>query len=241
MKDMGGTSDTVKSTIKAAIAKALKMVDDPQTIKDDLSRMKEEDLIPPDITLTEIYDEMVAPKVDDIDEHDDFVMPGIPAEVRNDDLYHAAVCCSAVSHSNDRDKCKELFQSLSSMTVESFSMTQCEDQATFPTCMVAICSSSSNTKHKTCYVAFQDLRFRQLSTDANKSTFGKGMHTSHVVCILFSRLFVTNHNTVLEHRIKKFPVQYLEDALREYDRLVLTGIMLLVLYSCYTNVIGLYI
>ena len=229
MKDMGGTSDTVKSTIKAAIVKALKMANDPQTIKDELSRMK--DLISPDIiqwALTEtqrLYDEMVAPKVDDIHEHDDFVMPGIPAEVRNDDLYHAAVCCSAISHSNDRDKCKELFQSLSSMTVESFSMTQCEDQATFPTCMVAICSSSSNTKHKTCYVAFQDLRFRQLSTDANKSTFGKGMHTSHVVCILFSRLFVTNYNTVLEHRIKKFPVQYLEDALREYDRLVLTGII----------------
>ena len=193
VKDLAPSIDTIKTTIAGMVRKVVKEVEDPQVIKDDLSGMEEECIIPHDIAqwaiaeAQKVYDEMAA-----YEESDDIYTPktpGVPVELGDDDLYQAAVCNYIINQSNEQEECKEFFQTLSRMSIERFSMTRFEDQAVFPMSMIAICSHPSSSNGKTCYVAFQDLKFRQLSTDAMKSTFGKGMGLMLCVCSVFMPCF----------------------------------------------------
>lgn len=98
-----------------------------------------------------------------------------PIELDSDDLYHASLCSKVVCESNDTKQCSQLLQSSSHRSLQAISMTQLENQVTFPKCMIALFSDDSGSK--TCFVAFDDFTFQKilnLSEEHSGSTFGTG-------------------------------------------------------------------
>ena len=181
LKDINPSGGIIKTAISEAIAKEFKSLPaNIEHIKDELSRMHQEELFSSDLfewAITETKREhkhMLATNID----YDTLLMQCTPVELGNDDLYHASLCSIVVNKSNDTEQGKKLLQSLSYRSLKELSISQSEDRVAFPRCMIAVSSDSS--EGTTCYVAFEnmlDFKLWEQLGDAHKSTFGKGMPT----------------------------------------------------------------
>lgn len=174
MKNMKPRDEVIKTTIVEAIIKELKYPHNIESIKFELFRMKNEGVMSQTICEWAIAKAhmLAAEKVDDNAE----VRQYTPIKLSNDDLYHACLC-SAIANStcNNMAECKSLFQSLSHKLLNKIAFTQSECPLEFPSCLVAVSSSTSENKTSTtCYIAFQDLKIQgDVYTEA--STLGNGI------------------------------------------------------------------
>ena len=165
--------EVIKTTIIEAILKELKTVS-VESIKSELSKMT---VISPEIRDWAIsqadieYKQMLTANVID----DETVLKHCtPVELDKDDLYHASICSTVINQSCDREQCKTLFQRLSRRSLKKIAVTQPCGRLPFPSCMVVVCSNSSESTETTCYIAFKDFHFRELANYVQKSTLGKG-------------------------------------------------------------------
>ena len=172
----GEESDTaIRTIISTTIDKQMKKdVTCAKIMEEELSQMQQEELISADMydyAISEVRKKREANIVDF-----DKPVDHSPPELRNDDLYHASLCCTVVNTSNDTEQCKKLLHALSYKSLEQLTISQCDDTGEFPRCMIAV--SSDNAKVTTCYVAFENMfdfkLWEQLSDDHNPSSFGKG-------------------------------------------------------------------
>ena len=174
MKNLKPTDEVIKTTIAEAIIRELKYSHNIESIKVELFRMKNEGIMSQTICDWAIAEAhmLAAKKVDDKAE----VRQYTPIKLSGDDLYHACLCSAiANSTSNNIVECKSLFQNLSHKLLNKIAVTQSGCPLEFPSCLVAVSSSTSKNKTSTtCYIAFQDLKIQgDVYTEA--STFGKGI------------------------------------------------------------------
>ena len=226
---MNSADNMIKAAITDAINKELKF-DNAEQIREELSNIYQKALISKDIfkwAITEACKEkkqVAAPSTldDDIP-----TIRGTPVELSNDDLYHASLCSTVINkpHIIDTQECKRLLQSSSCRPLIKLSVNQPDDQVEFPKCMIA--AYSNNSQGTTCYLAFADFKFQ---TSTHNPTFGNGM-TESMYIHTYLYLSIYFYYTECERQIKKFPVVYLEKAIKETNRLVLTG-MLIILLLC---------
>ena len=145
-------------------------------MEDDLSQMHQDELISGELyeyAIAKIREKREASNAD----FDKLVEHCPPAQLRDDDLYHASLCCTVVNKSNDTDQCQKLLRALSYKSLEQLSISQSDDTGEFPKCMIAVSSDSS--KVTTCYVAFESMldfkQWERLNDVHKSSSFGKGM------------------------------------------------------------------
>ena len=180
-KDMNPTDEILKSAINAAISKELKRSTDVGLITNELAKLQQEELISPELlawATTETQREHGHMLEANTPTGDPMVMMCSPVELNHDDLYHASLCSTVVNTSNATEQCKRLIQSLSYKSVKELSLSQPNNVATFPKCMIAISSDNEGATCTTCYVAFEniiDYKVWKLFDDGQKASFGKGI------------------------------------------------------------------
>ena len=165
--------EVIKTTIVEAIIRELKRSHNIEHIKVELFRMKNEGLMSQiicDWAVAEAH-MLAANEVDDNAEMRQYT----PIKLSDDDLYHACLCSAIANSTNNIAECKSLFQSLSHKSLNKIAVTQSECPLEFPSCLIAVSSSTSENKTSTtCYIAFQDLKL-QGDVYTKASTFGKGI------------------------------------------------------------------
>ena len=175
--------EVIKTTIVEAIIRELKHSHNIESIKVELFRMKNEGIMSQTICNWAIAEAhmLAAKKVDDNAE----VRQYTPIELSHDDLYYACLCSAIANSTSNIAECKSLFQSLSHKLLNKIAVTQSECPLEFPSCLIAVSSSTSENKTSTtCYIAFQDLKI-QGDVYAEASTFGKGTYYSCMSICLF--------------------------------------------------------
>ena len=182
LKDIDPADDVIKAAVIKAVAKELKKAANVKLITDELSKLHQDELISSELlkwAITETQKEhrqmLEATNID----HDTLLKQCPPVEMDNDDLYHASLCSTVVNKSNDTEQCKKLLQSLSYRSLKELSVSQCDHNTAFPRCMIAV-NSDQRSNATTCYVAFKNIsEFKdwEILSDAQKSTFGKGICT----------------------------------------------------------------
>ncbi len=170
------SKESIRSTIVDTINVEEKLGADIKQVNDELFKMHQEGIIS-----QEIYEWAISearpkerPETDQssVSSCDTLLTQYTPIELDNDDLYHASLCSKVVCEATDAEQCSQLLRSSS---CQSVSMTQLEDQGTFPKCIIALFSDDSGSK--TCFVAFDDFTFQEilsLSDEHSGSTFGAG-------------------------------------------------------------------
>ena len=181
---MNPPDEILKSTIYDAISKELKNSTDIGLITEELSSMQQEELISPELLIWATVEtqrehrHILEANIICADNHDESVTVVYPpVELKHDDLYHASLCSTVVNTPNDTEQCKKLLQSLSYKSVKELSLSQPNDVATFPKCMIAISSDRRGSGATTCYVAFEniiDYKVWKQFKDYQKASFGKG-------------------------------------------------------------------
>lgn len=181
LKDVNPTEEIIKPAIIEAISQELKISTDIGLIMNELSNMQQEELISPELLIwatAETQREHRHIMLDtNADDYDQLVMMCPPVELNHDDLYHASLCSTIVNTSNDTEQCKRLLQSLSYKSLKELSLSQPNDVATFPKCMIAISSDIAGAT--TCYVAFENIinyKVWKQFDDDQKASFGKGIY-----------------------------------------------------------------
>ena len=179
LRGMNSADKIIKAAITEAIAKELNL-GNTELVEEQLSKIHQKGLISSEIfewaiaeTRKEQKQILTANNVRD--RNDTPMQQGTPVELYNDDLYHASLCSTVINKSSiiDAQECKRLLQSSSHRSLIKFAVTQPEDQAVFPKCMIAVYSDDS--QGTTCYLAFADFKFHKPLIDLHNSTFGKGM------------------------------------------------------------------
>ena len=190
---MNAKDEVIKTTIMEAIVKELKRYDGSESIKHLLSEMTRDEVISPEIfdwaiaEMSKEYERVLAAA--NVDEETVLVHCS-PVELDQVDLYHASMCTAILNKSTDPEQCKSLFQSLSHQPLKHISITQPSDQVFFPKCVIALfCSNVETSQDTTCYIAFDDFQFRELTCNAQKATFGEGLfvqcHIYYIIILLF--------------------------------------------------------
>lgn len=193
-KDINAADEVIKHAIIDAIAKDLKGYITVECITDELTKMQQEKLISSElfewaITEAEKEHKQKMLEVRNVD-CDTFLKKSLPVKLGNDDLYHASLCSTVVNKSSDTEQCKKLLQSLSYKSLKELSVSQSDNNITFPRCMIAVSSDSSNVT--TCYVAFQNIpefKMWEVLGDVQKSTFGKGIRINTYLIFILIRLY----------------------------------------------------
>lgn len=175
MKNKKPTDEVIKTAVVEAIVRELKHSHNAESISVELSGMKREGVMSQAICDWAIAEThmLATNKVDDSTE----LIQYTPTELNDDDLYHACLCSAIANSSNNMAECKSLFQSLSHKSLKKLSVTQSGCPLEFPSCLIAVSSSTSENKTSTtCYIAFKDLKIQgDVHVHAEVPRFGKGI------------------------------------------------------------------